>query len=110
MLTRRAKRAGFVGLGLAVLACLAAWSARPEPRRQWEHGELRAAMNVIDIRFARAAEIECFFPPRELRGSVERSKMFYLDWLGSVGWELIDVSRTDRDWVYLMRRARGSNP
>jgi hypothetical protein len=111
MLSRTTKRTALaLSAGLMMVAGLAAWAARPEPYFQWEFGELRVAQSAIDIRFTRTNGIECFVPPRELRSSGGRAKMYYLDWLSSVGWELVDVSQTDRDWVYLMRRARTPTP
>ncbi len=104
-LMRRWQQCG-VGLvaGAAVLAGLAAWSG--QNRIEWEHGEFRAAKTIVDLEFSTAAEVQKFVAPRDISASPTRSRVYALDLLDRAGWQLLDVSQTDREWVYLLRRAR----
>lgn len=96
------------GIGLVgattVLVGMAAWAGQGVP--EWEHGELRAAKKIVELQFTTAREIQQFETPRDLTLAPDRSRLYALDLLQNAGWQLLEVQQTDREWVYLMRRAR----
>lgn len=91
-------------LGAVVIGTGAAWSV--PPRLAWEFGELQSARSAVDVRFVTSEEVTSFEVPAVLRASVPRAKLYAMDLLTDAGWEIISVDQTERDWVYLMRRAR----
>lgn len=104
MVNRRVRIAGLSLLAVVIVAGGAAWSV--PPKLDWEFGELQSARSAVDVRFVTSKEETTFEVPAVLRASAPRAKLYALDLLTDVGWEIISVDQTERDWVYLMRRAR----
>lgn len=91
-------------LGGGVIGAGAAWTM--QPKLAWEFGELQSARSAVDVRFVTSETVTTFEVPAVLRASASRAKLYALDLMTDAGWEIISVDQTERDWVYLMRRAR----
>jgi hypothetical protein len=103
--TKNSRRAMAVFAAAATIAAGAAWTARQVPL-DWEHGEFRASKTTVDLEFTSAIELKRFEPPRDLVSAPTRARLYTLDLLTQAGWEILDVEQSEREWVYLMRRAR----
>jgi len=104
MLSRRIRLALASVAGISVVA-LGAASSGPV-KTAWQYGELRSAKSAVDVRFVTSAEATCLTPPEQVHSSATGSKLYFIDLLTDAGWQIVSVDQTDRDWVYLMRRAR----
>ncbi|KAA0216432.1 MAG: hypothetical protein DYG94_04605 [Leptolyngbya sp. PLA3] len=104
MLNGRTRLVVLLLLGGAAIGAGAAWSV--PPKLDWEFGELQSARSAVDLRFVTGEEVTTFGVPSVLRNAGPQAKLYALDLLTDAGWEIISVDQTERDWVYLMRRAR----